>query len=255
MPDHTERKPTQKALGNLSGRLLKAQEEERRRIGRELHDDIGQRLGWLVLELEQTKTLGYPNVRIQNRLNRVRHEAAEILNAVQSLSHELHSPKLEYLGLAAAARSLCREFGEQHKIPVEFAEIDLPSAIPQEISICLFRVLQEALHNIAKHSRARFADVKLQASRNEIRLSIRDSGVGFDSEAPIHGEGLGLISMRERVHLVKGNILIRSKHDFGTEISVRVPLQLEGSELCRRQDNVRRIRIVHSGPGDTRDLQ
>lgn len=234
MPDHTERTPTQKALGDLGGRLLKAQEKERRRIGRELHDDIGQRLGLLVSELEQTRELSYPNVRIQNRLDRVRNLASEILNAVQSLSHELHASKLEYLGLAAAARSLCREFTEQHKIPVDCAEIDLPSAIPQEISICLFRVLQEGLHNIAKHSGALFAKVKLQASPNEIRLLIRDSGTGFDSRAAIHGEGLGLISMRERVHLVKGNLSIKSDHRSGTEISVRVPLLVERSELAAR---------------------
>ena len=253
MPDHSERKPTETRPGELSGRLLEAQENERKRIGRELHDDIAQRLGLLVLEIEGAKGLS-PNVRLQNRLDRVRHQATEILSAVQSLSHDLHSAKLEYLGLATAARNLCRQFTEQHNIPVDFAEIDIPSTIPQEISICLFRVLQEGLQNIAKHSRARFAEVKLQTSPKEIRLLIRDSGIGFDSEAACRGNGLGLSSMQERAHLVKGNVSITSKPGLGTEINARVPLPAERSELRRRQDKARKIRIPFT-PGETKNLQ
>jgi len=224
---------------DFSGRLLKAQEQERRRIARDLHDDVSQQLGLLVLELEQTKQLLlHSGVKIQNRLDRVHRRALDISSALQSLAHELHPPKLEYLGLAAAARSLCREFAQQRKVSLDFDEADLPSTLSEEISTCLFRVLQEGLHNIAKHSGARFAEVKLQGSPSEIHLLIRDSGMGFDPEGT-SGDGLGLISMRERVRLMKGTISVRSKPKFGTEISVRVPLQGEAIKLNRRETEVR----------------
>jgi signal transduction histidine kinase len=227
-------KPKAKSRHSISGRLVEAQEQERRRIGRDLHDDIGQRLGLLVLELEETKKLISLDVRIQNRLDRVRQQVCEILNSVHSLSHNLHSSTLEFLGLAAAARSLCREFVERQKIAVDFSEVEVPRVIPHEIAICLFRVLQEALHNIALHSKAQFVKVKLQASHNEIHLLVRDSGIGFDVEASMHQAGLGLISMKERVHLVEGRLSIRSDSQTGTEISVRVPLPAAPRGKCKR---------------------
>jgi len=155
----------------------------------------------------------------------------------------MHSPKLEYLGLAAAMRSLCREVAERRHVPVDFAEANLPSNIPPEISICLFRVLQEALHNITKHRGVRFAEVKLQGLPNQIDLAIRDSGLGFDS-AVMNGDSLGLSTRREQIHLAKGTISVRSKSQFGAEISVSVPLKTGATQPNGRENEFPRLRIV-----------
>lgn len=221
-----EWKPTPTVLTDISRRLLEAQEQESGRIARGLHEDVGQELVLCAAKVEKIdKLLPDSAIEAQRRTQELRENASKVLSAVQSLRDQLHPPKLEYLGLAAAMRSLCREFTKQHNLPVDFIEAGLPRTTPHEISICLFRVLQEALSNIANHSGAPFAEVKLQGSPSEIRLLIRDSGVGFDPEAAGNGECLGLIGMRERVHVVKGTISIRSKPQFGTEISVRVRLQ------------------------------
>jgi signal transduction histidine kinase len=152
---------------------------------------------------------------------------SEISAVVQSLSHELHSSKLEYLGLVSAMKSFCREFGEKHKVNVDFDSEGMPATVAQEISICLFRVMQEGLQNAVKHSGVKLFDVKLLGSPTEIQLIVRDSGVGFDPELAKETPGLGLISMQERIRLVKGTISITSRPQSGTEINVRVPLEAE----------------------------
>jgi len=119
--------------------------------------------------------------------------------------------------------SFCREFGEQHKVEIDFQSDDLPSSVPQNISLCLFRVLQEALHNSAKHSGAQHVEVRLWGTSGQIDLTVRESGVGFDSEAATESRGLGLISMQERVKLVKGKLSIESQPSGGTSIRTRVP--------------------------------
>jgi signal transduction histidine kinase len=150
---------------------------------------------------------------------------SEISAGVQSLSHELHSSKLEYLGLVSAMRGFCKEFSEKHKVEVAFASEGIPPTVPPEISLCLFRVMQEGLQNAVKHSGVRFFEVELRGSPTDIQLTVRDSGVGFDPELIKDTPGLGLVSMQERVRLVKGAILITSRPLSGTEINVRVPLQ------------------------------
>jgi PAS domain S-box-containing protein len=223
--DVTERKLAEEALSSVSSRLIQAQELERTRIARDLHDDINQRLALLAVALEELRAdMPDSSGEILGRMDHLQKHTSEIATDIQALSHELHSPKLEYLGIVVAMRGFCQEFGEKQKLEIDFKSHDLPSPVPSDVSLCLFRVLQEALHNAAKHSRSpRFA-VQVRGIPGEIHLTVSDTGVGFDLAAAIKGRGLGLISMQERVRLVNGTISIASKLMHGTEISVRVPL-------------------------------
>ena len=146
---------------------------------------------------------------------------------IQSLSHELHSAKLQYLDIAGAMRGFCREFGEQQNVEIDFQTHDLPSPVSPDIALCFFRVLQEALHNSAKYSGVRHFEVRLWGTSDEICLTIGDSGVGFDREGAKTSRGLGLISMEERLKLVKGTLSIESQPKRGTTIHARVPLNSE----------------------------
>jgi signal transduction histidine kinase len=151
-------------------------------------------------------------------------QASEIANDIQSLSHELHSAKLEYLGLAAATNGFCREFGERQKVEVDFKTHDLPRVLPPDFSLCFFRVLQEALRNAAKHSGVRHFEVRLWGTPGEVHLTVSDSGVGFDSKAAKASPGLGLISMEERLKLLNGWFSVESQPQLGTTIHARLPL-------------------------------
>jgi len=227
--DITRRKQLEEELLGMSQKLIESQEQERTRIGRELHDDINQRLAMLSLELEQLQE--NPS-EIQPRVKELRRQTAEISNDVQALSHDLHSSKLEYLGVVAGMKSWCKEFAERQRMQIDFKS-DVPSAVPLQIGLTLFRVLQEALHNVIKHSGARQVEVQLREDSSEIHLIINDSGRGFDPEAAYRGKGLGLTSMRERIRLVNGAISIESKRGGGTTIYVRVPLAADTNS--RRQ--------------------
>ena len=218
--DVTERKEAEEALFGINRRLMEAQEKERNRIGRELHDDINQRLALLAIELEHLRD--NPS-GVRKRVQDLWQRTNEIALDVQALSHELHSAKLEYLGVVAGMRSWCREFAERQDIEVTFRS-DVSSAVPFEIGLTLFRVLQEALHNAVKHSGVKSFTVQLLEHSNQIHLIIRDSGKGFDLQAALQGKGLGLTSMRERVRLVNGTIAIDSKPMGGTSIDVCLPL-------------------------------
>lgn len=222
--DITERKQVEEALAAMSRRLMQAQEQERARIARELHDDIGQRLALLAVELEQLHQ-SIPEVpEVRGRIGELQERASAIATDIQSLSHELHSSKLEYLGLMAAMRSFCQEFGAQQKVETDFKSHDVPSPLPTDISLCLFRVLQEALYNSTKHSGVRHFSVELWGTRDEIHLAVSDSGIGFDREAAKQGRGLGLISMEERLRLLGGTFSIESQLKRGTTIHARLPL-------------------------------
>jgi PAS domain S-box-containing protein len=223
--DVTERKKAEEAQLGMNRKLMEAQEKERTRIGRELHDDINQRLAFLAIQLE---ALQEKPSKLQKRLQELWQCTNEIATDVQALSHELHSAKLEYLGVPAGMKSLCREFAERQKIEIEFNS-EVSSVLSFEIGVTLFRILQEALHNAVKHSGVKSISVQLSERSNQIHLIIRDSGSGFDLETALRGKGLGLTSMRERVRLVNGTIVIDSKPMRGTDIHVCVPLQLEQS--------------------------
>jgi PAS domain S-box-containing protein len=226
--DITERKLAEETLSGVSRRLIEAQEQERTRIARELHDDINQRIALLTMALEEVKRHFLESdpeglSRIQEIVNRTQ----EINKDVHAISHRLHSSQLELLGIEAAATGFCRELSEQKNVIVDFACGGLPYKVPHDVSLCLFRVLQEALHNAVKYSEVTRFTVRLNGTLEEIHLTVRDSGVGFDTKAAIHGRGLGLISMRERVSLVKGTISIASKLMGGTEVSIRVPVNVK----------------------------
>jgi PAS domain S-box-containing protein len=222
--DITRRKQIDEALAEFPRKLIEAQEQERIRIGRELHDDICQRLAMLAIELQQVheNSLILPEVR--SRIGDLQQQTSEIADDIQSLSHELHSAKLQYLGIAAAMRGFCRKFGEQQKVEIDFQTHDMPSPLSADTSLCFFRVLQESLHNASKHSGVQHFEVRLWGTSDEIHLTVKDSGKGFDQEAAKTSPGLGLISMDERVKMVNGTLTIESHSKGGTTIHARVPL-------------------------------
>jgi PAS domain S-box-containing protein len=223
--DVTDQKMAQEALETVGGRLLEAQEKERSRIARELHDDICQRLSLLSLELEQAnRASSSPDAPANARIEELRQEFSELAGDVQALSHQLHSSKLECLGLVAAVRSFCKEFSTQQEVNVEFISENVPNPLPRDVSLCLFRVVQEALNNALKYSGVRRFVVDLRGSGDRIQLEVRDAGVGFDVEKSRQDRGLGLVSMQERVHLLKGNFSIESRTNHGTRIMASVPL-------------------------------
>lgn len=219
--DITARKLADAALAGVSGKLIEAQEQERRRIARELHDDIGQRLALLSIELAQLRQNTSNTSEIPRRIDTLQTHTSEIAADVQSLSHELHSSRLQYLGLAAALRGFCKEFSDQQRVEVDFNTHDLPTSLSQEVSLCFFRVLQEALHNAVKHSGVGFFEVRLWGAMDEIHLTIRDSGAGFEGAKA--SRGLGLISMQERLKLLQGTLSIETQLQQGTTIHAIVP--------------------------------
>jgi PAS domain S-box-containing protein len=233
--DVTERKHAEEALNSISRRLIEAQEQERTRIARELHDDFSQRMALVSIELDMLKKdipgLGGDAL---NRIDSLRKHTLEMGSDLQALSHELHSSTLDHLGIVLAMRGLCQEFRDKQKLKIDFFSKDLPGLVSPEISLCLYRVLQEALHNAVKHSRASEFKVRLLGLPAEVRLTVSDDGVGFDVESIKKGRGLGLISMRERVKLVHGTFSIGSRVDEGTEINVRVPLRAAPVAIERR---------------------
>jgi signal transduction histidine kinase len=226
--DVTESKLADAALANVSRKLIEAQEQERSRIGRELHDDIGQRLALLALQLHQLQEDNVILPDVRSRMGGFQEQISEIATDIQFLSHELHSARLQHLGIAGAMRGFCKEFAEQQKVEIDFKAYDLLSPLSPDISLCLFRIAQEALHNSAKHSGVRQFEVRLWGSSDEIHLTVKDSGAGFDREAARESRGLGLISMEERLKLVNGTLSIDSQPKRGTTIHARVPLNSRG---------------------------
>jgi PAS domain S-box-containing protein len=227
--DITDRKLAQEALGTIGRRLIEAHEEERTWIARELHDDIVQRIALVTIELERCDPTNIDApTGIYNHIRQALYRLSELGKDIQALSHRLHSSKLEYLGLVGAARSFCCELSEQRNVRIEFNHADIPAVIPQEISLCLFRVLQEALQNAIKHSCDRNFTVEVRGVNEGVSLTVRDTGIGFDWQNALN-RGLGLISMRERLRLVNGELSIQSAPGCGTIILARVPLTDAGS--------------------------
>jgi PAS domain S-box-containing protein len=223
--DVTERRRAEEALASVSRRLIRAQEEERTLIARELHDDFNQRIALLAMNLETLKQdLPNSNGKVIRRIEEARRETSELASDIQALSHRLHSSKLELQGLIGAARGLCREFSDRHNIEITLRSHDIPKELPKEVALCLFRVLQEALQNAMKHSGVKQFEVSLKGALNEIELTVHDAGTGFDPAKAMSGHGLGLTSMRERLKLVNGQLSIDSQSPRGTTIRARVPL-------------------------------
>ncbi len=222
--DITDRKLAEEALASLSGRLIQAQEEERSRIAREIHDDYQQRLALLSIDLE---TLAQ-NLRTDSETRCTLHElwdrVGELGSDLHFLSHRLHSSTLDSLGLVAALSSVCVEFKDYHSIDVNFVEENVPRNIPREAALCLFRITQEALQNVKKHSHADSAEVRVEGLEQKIHLSISDRGTGFDQGAASRQSGIGIRSMEERVRLVGGQFAVVSRPMEGTKVDVWVPI-------------------------------
>jgi PAS domain S-box-containing protein len=226
--DTTDQKLAQQALENVSGQLIEAQEKERSRIARELHDDICQRLAILSMEIEQAnRTSNGPLAARKINLEDIREHCTEIANDVQSLSHQLHSAKLDFLGVVTAIRSFCSEFSKQHQVSIEFTDQKVPKYLPSDISLCLFRIAQEALHNAVKYSGINKFSVALSATEEQVQLVVQDAGAGFDVEEAKKNRGIGLVSMQERAHLVHGIFSVESKPGKGTRIFAAVPFVAE----------------------------
>ncbi len=223
--DITERKQAEESMAGFGRRLIEAQETERTRIARELHDDINQRVAMVAIRLKTAKE-GLPNSEVKT--SRILDEAGEMVSEleidVQALSHRLHSSKLEYVGLEAATSGFCRELSERQNVKIDLHCEGIPEELSSEVSLCLFRVLQEALHNAAKYSGVNEFEVTLNGASHEIQLGVHDSGVGFDAKRASNGHGLGLTSMKERLRLVSGELSINSELGYGTTVLARVPL-------------------------------
>jgi signal transduction histidine kinase len=213
----------------LGSRLIAAQEEERKRIARELHDDLNQRLAVLSIELEQLSQSVGKSLGLRKRLHKMQLHTQEISSDLHRLSYRLHPSKLDHLGLAAAMKSLCDELSVSGKLRVHFHQSGVPADLPKDATLCLFRIAQETLRNCVKHSGAEFVQVVLTKTGHDLRLSISDNGCGFDTRSDLMDKGLGFISMHERLRLVGGEIKICSQPLRGTRIDVVVPLNSKSS--------------------------
>jgi signal transduction histidine kinase len=204
----------------LAGRLIATQEEERHRIARELHDDLGQKVALLNIEVSEISRKMEGRGQ-QAALERLTEQAADIARDLRALSHELHPSHLDIVGLVASIRSLCAEVAQKCECQVTFSAGDVTNPIDPNVALCLYRVTQEALHNVAKHSRATRACVRLTQGPADLHLQIDDNGIGFDAAA-VHA-GLGLASMRERVAIFDGSFVIQRGPEGGTRVDVLVP--------------------------------
>ena len=224
--DISDLKAAEEALANLSGQLIRAREDECARIARELHDDVNQRMALISIQLEQIgQTLPDNGHPLRTQLEGVLSQITETSKEIHRMSYDLHPSKLSHLGLVATLESLREELRKRHGLRIDFTHQGVPADLPNDISLCLYRIAQECLNNVIKHSRAKRARVELVGSSLEIKLLVSDSGVGFDFESPKLKKGLGLVGMRERLRLVGGIIVINSQPSRGTRIDATVPLR------------------------------
>ena len=232
--DITERKLAEEALSTVSQKLIEAHEEESTRIARELHDDINQRLALVSVRLGYLKQSPPASAaELEQAIGGVSQEIADLAAEIQALSHRLHPAKLELLGLERAAAGFCEELSNRHGVVIDVHFENIPTALPPEISLCLYRVLQEALQNVVKHSVSRHAHVSLNGQINTISLTVKDSGAGFNPHEAMRGAGLGLTSMKERLKVVGGQLSIHSQRGRGTTIHAVAPLR-RPNEACKR---------------------
>jgi PAS domain S-box-containing protein len=225
--DITERKQTEEALRDLSGRLINAQEEERKRVARELHDDLNQRMALLSMELAQLEQQIHKPRRLRPLIQNLQTKAQEISAEIHRLSYRLHPSQLDHLGLAAAVKSLCEELSKSGKMKIEFHQQGIPAALPKDVGLCVFRIAQESLRNCLKHSGALKAQVWLEKNGRAVRLTISDDGCGFNPNSGSMKKGLGFTSMKERLRLVRGEMQVYSQPLSGTRIEISVPLMGE----------------------------
>jgi len=236
--DVTERRLAAKALAMINQRLIDAQDEERRRIARELHDDIGQRLTSLIISLHLlARDIDAPGTGSREQIEEAREEVMNLAKDVQALSHRLHPARLELLGIAAAGAALCREASRECALEITFNAESVPDGLSRRVAACLYRVLQEALQNAIKYSGMKKIDVTLRGGADQIELTVRDRGRGFEVSAA-QGRGLGLTSMRERVKAVRGRLAILSEPHHGTTIHATVPLVQDDPQTSGQSQSV-----------------
>jgi PAS domain S-box-containing protein len=213
-------------LRELAGRLIYAQEEERSRLARELHDDLAQRLAVVAIDVGRLELqLLDPPPPVRQALDEMKTDIVRISQDVHSLSRQLHPSILDDLGLIKAVESECAGFSKREGIEVVFNHDNIPRVIPKDVSLSLYRIIQEGLRNIAKYACAEHASVSLQGIDHDVLLSVQDDGIGFDWAEVKQNPGLGFLSMRERARLIYGELSIKSEPEKGTVITVRAPLQ------------------------------
>jgi PAS domain S-box-containing protein len=224
--DVTERKKAEEALDNLTGRLIAAQEEECKRIAREIHDDFNQRLAMVAIDLEELSAniKDAPAEDASQRLHQLFNSVSELGSDLHSLSHTLHSSTLENLGLVVGLKTMCKEFAEQQEIHVDFSHQNIPRDTPGDLALCLFRVAQEGLRNVKRHSGACRAEVRVEGVGGKLHLSVTDHGRGIDPNKPAAQRGIGIRSMEERLRLLGGHLEVHSRPMEGTRIDAWVPL-------------------------------
>ena len=234
--DITERKVVEGTLASLSPRLIEAQEEERSRVAGELRDDLNQRMALLQIGLGQFER-DVPGLTSQARiqLHSLTEVAMEIASGIHNLSHRLRPSLLDLLGPVASIERLCRELSDRHNLQIQFVHHGIPERISQDVNLCLYRITQDALRNVAKHSGAAGAEVELLGHDDRIELCISDSGVGFNPESAKRTSGLGLITMQERLRLVEGQLTVQSDPSHGTRIRVRIPLRAVDAQVDDRR--------------------
>lgn len=210
-------------LRRLAGRMMTAQDDERRRIARDLHDDLSQKLAYLAMDL--SKLALKPNSdEVQKELLTLRGRAHEASDTVRHISHQLHPSVLDDIGLEAAIEQYCEEFEDRSEIATHFTARDVPDSIPREIASSVYHIFQESLRNVSKHSRAEKVFVTLESAEDVLKLTVKDEGVGLAPEKLQTGRSIGIIGMKERAYLVNGTFSVDSRVGEGTEVTVSVPL-------------------------------
>lgn len=211
-------------LGNLSERLFRSQEDERKRIAREIHDDFGQRMATLLYELSSISERGVASPALSGAVEAARERLAELAKDIQNLSRGLHSAVLEKIGLEAAVRSDCAQIAARTHLEVKFSSTGVPQRLPEEIALSVYRVYQEAMQNAIKHASSLRIDVSLSVENAHLALRVKDYGIGFATASASGQTSLGLVTMRERLRMVNGKLTVRSSLSQGTEMEARVPL-------------------------------
>ena len=221
--DITERRRAEQERLGLSSRLISAQDEERSRIARELHDDVSQKLALVGIELEQLLQSESLNAGFRSKVLDMKTQTLELASTLHNLSREIHPSNLSRLGFRIALQGLSRDM-KQRGLTVNLSCHDIPNSLPPDVSLCLFRVAQEALNNVLTHSGVREAQLEAVGDPGGVRLSVLDNGNGFDPQAKEFAAGLGLLSMKERIRLVGGEFSLRRRPQGGMEVTARVPL-------------------------------
>jgi PAS domain S-box-containing protein len=221
-------------LEQLAGRLLHAQEEERLRISRELHDDVGQRITLMSMEIErfQQGLRADGKTTLAGQVADLKHELEGLGSAIHDMCRNLHSSKLDHLGLRAALKELSSSIFQRSGMSVVVEVDEETNHLPTEVALCFYRVTQEALNNVSKHSKASAAEVVARRVGDVIRLTIQDSGIGFDPSVLQGAPGIGLASMRERLRAIDGTLVVRSVRGAGTEVIANVKFGTSRRDLA-----------------------